>query len=38
MDDAASKLQTAQFEQWYANNWRTTADIVDNVFKYDAAA
>ncbi|KAE8909043.1 hypothetical protein PF005_g14294 [Phytophthora fragariae] len=30
--------RTAQFEQWYANNWRTTADIVDNVFKYDAAA
>ncbi|KAE8962629.1 hypothetical protein PR003_g26467 [Phytophthora rubi] len=34
-DDTASKLQTAQFEQWYAKGWESTADIVDNVFKYN---
>ncbi|KAE8998119.1 hypothetical protein PF011_g15185, partial [Phytophthora fragariae] len=34
-DDTASKLQTAQFEQWNAKGWESTADIVDNVFKYN---
>ncbi|KAE9287387.1 hypothetical protein PR003_g26065 [Phytophthora rubi] len=37
-EKTASKLQTAQFEQWYAKGWATTADVVDNVFKFDAAA
>ncbi|KAE9334274.1 hypothetical protein PF008_g14048 [Phytophthora fragariae] len=37
-EKTASKLQTAQFEQWHAKGWATTADVVDNVFKFDAAA